>query len=307
MWRNRADWRGECWLEEQCGLESGMLTEGTERTGRAEGWLEEQSGLEERKVDWRNRAEGWLEEHSGLESGRLTGGTERTGERKVDWRNKGGDPATGRHCCQFCRDCFLPSNNLHCVVLIQRQGADSFCRSQQVLRRQRNSPHFISTNCSLPHSQEPLTWTCPKQINTLHASSSHLHIIPHLRLGCPSCLFSSCVHNKTLCEFLCSIRATWPTNLIICDLFNTIIFVGGYRPLRSSICSFLHSPVTSSFLGPKFYSAPYSQTLSSHISLWNWQTKFHTHTKQQTMFHFRIFNIYVCGYKLQDTKSHTEW
>ena len=28
-WRNRADWRGECRLEEQSGLESGMLMGGT--------------------------------------------------------------------------------------------------------------------------------------------------------------------------------------------------------------------------------------------------------------------------------------
>ena len=42
-WRNGADWRGECWLKEQSGLERGMLTEGTERTG-------------EGNVDRRNRA-----------------------------------------------------------------------------------------------------------------------------------------------------------------------------------------------------------------------------------------------------------
>ena len=31
--RNRADWGAECCLEEQFGLESGMLTKGTKRTG----------------------------------------------------------------------------------------------------------------------------------------------------------------------------------------------------------------------------------------------------------------------------------
>jgi len=53
-WRNRADWRGEYGLEVQSGLESGMLTAGTERTGE----------------------------------GNLTGGTEKTGEGNVDWRNR---------------------------------------------------------------------------------------------------------------------------------------------------------------------------------------------------------------------------
>jgi len=32
-WGNRADWRAECWLEEQSVLGSGMLTGGKERTG----------------------------------------------------------------------------------------------------------------------------------------------------------------------------------------------------------------------------------------------------------------------------------
>ena len=41
------------------------------------------------------------------------------------------------------RDCYLPSNSLHCLALILRQGAESFWISQQVLRRPRNSPHFI--------------------------------------------------------------------------------------------------------------------------------------------------------------------
>jgi len=43
-WTYRADWRGECCLEEQSGLERGMLTGGTERTG-------------EGNVDWRKRAD----------------------------------------------------------------------------------------------------------------------------------------------------------------------------------------------------------------------------------------------------------
>ena len=62
VWRNRVDWRAESWMKEQSELESGRLTEGTERTG----------------------------------SGMLTGGTERTGEGNVDWRNRVGDSVTGR-------------------------------------------------------------------------------------------------------------------------------------------------------------------------------------------------------------------
>jgi hypothetical protein len=43
-----------------------------------------------------------------------------------------------------------------------------------------------------------------------------------------------------------------------------------YMSLSSSFCSFLHSPVTSSLLGPNILSAPYSQTPSAYVppSMW---------------------------------------
>jgi hypothetical protein len=46
------------------------------------------------------------------------------------------------------------------------------------------------------------------------------------------------------------IRATCPTNLILLDLITRIIFVEQYRSFSSSLCSFLHSPVTWSLLDP---------------------------------------------------------
>ena len=38
-----------------------------------------------------------------------------------------------------------------------------------------------------------------------------------------------------------------------------------HRSLSSSFCSFLHSPLTSSLLGPIFSSTPYSQTPSAYV------------------------------------------
>ena len=90
-WKNRADSRAECCLNEHSCLESGLLTVETERV--ESGILSERivmTGVQ--VVDWRNRAyrraECLLEEQSGLESGMLTGGTERTGQLNVDWRNR---------------------------------------------------------------------------------------------------------------------------------------------------------------------------------------------------------------------------
>jgi hypothetical protein len=67
------------------------------------------------------------------------------------------------------------------------------------------------------------------------------------------------------------------------SFFARIIFFE-YRLLSSSLCSFLHSPVTS-FL---FSAAPSSQTPSAYIPPLMWATKFHTHTKQQKKLWFYI-------------------
>ena len=75
-----------------------------------------------------------------------------------------------------------------------------------------------------------------------------LILISHLRLNYPSGLFPSGSPTKTLYTSLLSLmRAAFPAHLILPDL---IIFGEQYRLLNSSFCSFLHSPVTSSLLGP---------------------------------------------------------
>ena len=67
----------------------------------------------------------------------------------------------------------------------------------------------------------------------------------HLCLGLPSGLFPLGFTTKALYTPLLSlIRATCPTHLILLDFITWTILCEEYRSLSSSLCSFLHSPVT---------------------------------------------------------------
>jgi len=77
------------------------------------------------------------------------------------------------------------------------------------------------------------------------------------------------------------ILATCPAHLMLLDLIIRTILGEKYRSLSSSLCSFLHSPITSSLSGLKFSSNPYSEASSVYVSPSKWTTKFYTHKKQQ--------------------------
>ena len=54
------------------------------------------------------------------------------------------------------------------------------------------------------------------------------------------------------------IRATYPAHLILPDFITRTISGDQYRSLSSSLCSYLHSPVTLSLLGPYIFSSNYT-------------------------------------------------
>ena len=110
---------------------------------------------------------------------------------------------------------------------------------------------FITALKSVRHLS--LSWANPIQSTYPHPTSwrSVLILSTHLRLGLPTGLFPSGFPTKTLYTLLSSpIRTTCPVHLILLDYITRKILGEEYKSFSSSLCNLLHSPVTSSLLGP---------------------------------------------------------
>ena len=136
-----------------------------------------------------------------------------------------------------------------------------FAASQEITRIQFNpKDHYLIHKCPPP---VPIL----SQFDLVHTPTSdflktHFNIILPSIPGSPKWSLSLRFphQNPLYTHLLSSIRSTCPTHLILIDFITRAILDEQYRSLRSKLCSFLNSPVTSSLSSPNY--SPQQPTLN---------------------------------------------
>ena len=101
---------------------------------------------------------------------------------------------------------------------------------------------------------------------------------------------------------------TWPAHLVLLDFITRTILVEVYRLLSSTLCSFLHSLVTSSLLGPNiFLSTLFSNTLSLPSSFNVSDQVSHQYKTKGKIVVLCILIFIFLDSKLEDKIFCTEW
>ena len=155
---------------------------------------------------------------------------------------------------------------------------------------------------SLPHLQVPAMCPILSHLDPVHTTTSnflkiHLNVILPFRPGSSKWALSLRIPPPKTCIHLISpVHATFRAHLILLDVITWIILGEEYRSLSSSLCSFLHSPVLSSLLGPNILlSTLFSNTLSLRFSLSaNYQVS-HPYKTNRQNFSSLYLNLYIFG------------
>ena len=128
--------------------------------------------------------------------------------------------------------------------------ANWFAASQEIPRISRNPKVHYRTH-KHPPTVSILCQPNPVNIPTSHLLEIHPNIIhpskPRSPQWSPSLRFP---HQDSIHPLSSPIRATCPAHLILLDFITRTILGEDYKSFSSSLCSPLHSPVTSSLLGP---------------------------------------------------------
>ena len=171
--------------------------------------------------------------------------------------------------CGCC--CMVVSRTLLTYLF---HGAESFLKTQPFSASQ-EIPHILLNpkvhyhihKCLLPIPI--LSQLSPVHTPTSHFPKINLNIILLSVPGCPQWSLSlRFPHQNPVHASPLPICATCPAYLILLDFITCTILGEQYSSLSSSLCSFLHSPVTSSLLGPNILlNTLFSNTLSLRSSL----------------------------------------
>ena len=141
--------------------------------------------------------------------------------------------------------------------------ANWFAASQEIPRISRNPKVHYRTH-KRPPPVSILDQPNPVHIPTSHLLEIHPNIIhpskPRSHQWSISLRFP---HQDPIHPLSSPIRATCPAHIILLDFITRKILGEEYKSFSSSLCNLLHSPVTSSFLGPNILlNTMFSNTLS---------------------------------------------
>ena len=190
----------------------------------------------------------------------------------------------------------LPLLTPWCRVLLEKLTGLQLVKKFPAFHRTRR---FITALTSVRHLS--LSWASPIQSIYPHPTCwRSVLIFTHLRLGLPSGLLPSGFPTKTLYTPLSSLmRATCPAHLILLE---------EYKSYSCSLCSLLHSPVTSSLLGPNILlNTMLSNTLSFLSSLNVSDQVSHPYKTTDKIIVLCILIFKFLDSNLEDKRFCTEW